>query len=102
VVIIPWGIELDDDEVVLADSTEKFEWSKVSTNSIDSESSTSILVRDDVKRHTANTSKKIETLDAILAIQSLCLWFCMCVYEFGGFLCCLRVERERDMAFTSK
>jgi len=68
--------------------SEKFEWSKVSTNSFDSESSTSILVRDDVKRHTANTSKQIETLDAILAIQSLCLWFfgfvCVCM-SLGDF-----------------
>ncbi len=48
-----------------------------------------------------NTMKQIETLDAILAIQSLCLWFfsSLCV-SLGDFLCCLSVERERDMAFT--
>jgi hypothetical protein len=42
--------------------------------------------------------KQIETLDAILVIQSMFVvfWFCMC--EFGRFLCCLRVEREQDMA----
>lgn len=69
--------------------SEKFERSKVSTNSFDSDSDSSapILVRDDTKRHTANTTKQIETLDAIFLIPTPSVFV---VFWFSG------LERERD------
>lgn len=81
--------------------SEKFERSKVSTNSFDSDSDSSapILVRDDAKRHTANTTKQIETLDAIFLIPTpsvfVVFWFSGLEWVWGGFNA-LRVGRENE------